>query len=44
MLESTKDRVLRADTSGQQVPPRIRYGTACLLIKAIIGCESCSMV
>jgi hypothetical protein len=25
MLESAKDRVLEVDTSGQQVPPRVRY-------------------
>jgi hypothetical protein len=25
-------------------PPRVRYGTACLLIRDAIGCESCSEV
>jgi hypothetical protein len=29
MLESAKDRVIGVDTLGQQVPPRVRYGTAC---------------
>jgi hypothetical protein len=33
MLESTKDRVLGVDTSGQQVPPCVLYRTACLLIR-----------
>jgi hypothetical protein len=32
MLESAKYRVIGVDTSGQQVPPRVRYGTAYLLI------------
>jgi hypothetical protein len=27
MLESAKDRVIGVDTLGQQVPPRVRYGT-----------------
>jgi hypothetical protein len=44
MLESAKDRVLGVDTLGQQVSPCVRYGTACLLIMAAIGCESCSVV
>jgi hypothetical protein len=33
MLESAKDQVIGVDTPGQQVPPRVRYGTACLLIR-----------
>jgi hypothetical protein len=37
MLESAKDRVLGVDTQGQQVPPRIRYGTTCLLIRDAVG-------
>jgi hypothetical protein len=41
MLESAKDRVLGVDTPGQQVPPRVRYGTTCLLIRNTIGCVSC---
>jgi hypothetical protein len=37
MLESAKDRVIGVDTSGQQVPPRVWYGTACLLIRDVVG-------
>jgi ABC-type dipeptide/oligopeptide/nickel transport system permease subunit len=44
MLESAKDRVLGVDTLGQQVLPRVWYGKACLLIRAAIDCESCSVV
>jgi hypothetical protein len=33
MLESAKDRVIGVDIPGQQVPPHVRYGTACLLIR-----------
>jgi hypothetical protein len=43
MLESTKDRILGVDTPGQHVPPCVRYGTACLLIRSAIGCVSCSI-
>jgi hypothetical protein len=42
MLESTKDRVIGVDTPGQQVPPHVRYGTTCLLIKDIVGSVPCS--
>jgi hypothetical protein len=42
MLKSAKDRVIGVDTPGQQVPPRVRYGTACLLIGDVMGCVSCS--
>jgi hypothetical protein len=42
MLESTKDGVIGVDTLGQQVPPRVRYGTACLLIRDDVGCVPCS--
>jgi hypothetical protein len=42
MLESAKDRVIEVDTPGQQVPPRVRYGTACLLIRDVVGSVSCS--
>jgi hypothetical protein len=31
MLESAKDRVIGVGTPGQQVPPCVWYGTACLL-------------
>jgi hypothetical protein len=37
MLKSTKDRVLGVDTPGQQVSPCVRYGTACLLIRDVVG-------
>jgi hypothetical protein len=43
MLESAKDRILGVDSPGQHVPPRIRYGTAYLLIRYAIGCVSCSV-
>jgi hypothetical protein len=36
MLESAKDRVIGVDTSGQQVSPRVRYGTTCLLIRDVM--------
>jgi hypothetical protein len=42
MLESAKDRVLGVDTLGQQVPPRVRYGTSCLLIRDDVGSVPCS--
>jgi hypothetical protein len=44
MLESAKDRVLGVDTPGQQVSPHVRYGTSCLPIRDVVGCESCSEV
>jgi hypothetical protein len=44
MLQSANDRILRVDTPGQHVPPRFQYGTTCLLISIVIGCESCSVV
>jgi hypothetical protein len=37
MLESAKDRVIGVDTPGQQEPPRVRYGMACLLIRDAVG-------
>jgi hypothetical protein len=37
MLESAKDQIIGVDTPGQQVPPRFRYGTACLLIRDDVG-------
>jgi hypothetical protein len=42
MLESGKDRVIGVDTPGQQVPPRVRYETACLLIRDVVGSVPCS--
>jgi hypothetical protein len=43
MLKSAEDQVLGVDTSRQYVPPRVRYGTACLLIRYDIGCVSYSV-
>jgi hypothetical protein len=43
MLESAKDRVFGVDTQGQQMPPRVRYGTTCLLIKDVVGSVPCSI-
>jgi hypothetical protein len=43
MLRSAKDRILGVDPPGQYVPPRVRYGTPCLLIRYVIGCVSCSV-
>jgi hypothetical protein len=37
ILESAKDRVTVVDTPGQQVSPRVWYGTACLLISDAVG-------
>jgi hypothetical protein len=42
MLGSAKDQVLGVDTPGQQVPPHVRYGTTCLLIRDAVGSVSCS--
>jgi hypothetical protein len=42
MLESAKDQVKGVDTPGQQVPPRVRYGTAYLLIWDAVGSVPCS--
>jgi hypothetical protein len=44
MFESAKDRVLGVDTLGQQVPPCVRYGMTCLLIRDVVGYESGSVV
>jgi hypothetical protein len=41
MLKSTKHRVIGVDTPGQQVPPYVRYGTACLLIRDVVGSVPC---
>jgi hypothetical protein len=37
MLKSAKDQVIGVDTPGQQVSPRVRYETACLLIRDVVG-------
>jgi hypothetical protein len=42
VLESAKDRVIGVDTPGQQVPPRVWYGTTCLLISDAVESVSCS--
>jgi hypothetical protein len=41
MLESAKDQVIGVDTPAQQVPPRVWYGTACLLIRGDVGSVPC---
>jgi hypothetical protein len=43
MIESAKDQILGVDTPEQRVPPRVRYGTTCLLIRYAIGCGLCSV-
>jgi hypothetical protein len=42
MLESAKYRVIGVDTPGQQVPPRVQNGMACLLIRDDVGSVPCS--
>jgi hypothetical protein len=42
MLKSAKDRILGVDSPGQHVPPRVRYGMACLLIRDAVGSVPCS--
>jgi hypothetical protein len=42
MLKYAKDRVMGVDTPGQQVPPRVWYGTAYLLIRDVVGSVPCS--
>jgi hypothetical protein len=42
MLKSAKDRVIGVDTPGQQVPPHVWYGTACLLISDAVESVPCS--
>jgi hypothetical protein len=37
MLKSANDRVLEVDTPGQQVPPCVQYGMACLVIRDAVG-------
>jgi hypothetical protein len=44
MLKSAKYRILGVDTLGQYVPPRVWYGTACILIRDVVGCEPYSVV
>jgi hypothetical protein len=42
VLKSAKDQILGVDTLGHHVPPRVRYGMTCLLIRNTIGSVSCS--
>jgi hypothetical protein len=42
MLEFANDQVIGVDTLGQQVPPCVRYGMACLLIRNAVESVSCS--
>jgi hypothetical protein len=37
MLKNAKDRVIGVDTPGEQVLPRVRYGTTCLLNRVVVG-------
>jgi hypothetical protein len=37
VVKSAKDRILGVDTPGQHLPPRVQYGTTCLLIRNAIG-------
>jgi hypothetical protein len=34
--------VIGEDTPGQQVPPHVRYGMTCLLIRDVVGSVPCS--
>jgi hypothetical protein len=43
VLESAKDQILGVNTPGQHVPPCVRYGMACLLIRNVIVCVSYSV-
>jgi hypothetical protein len=42
MIKSAKDRVIGVDTPGQQVSPRVRYGTTCLPFRDVVGSVPCS--
>jgi hypothetical protein len=42
MLKFAKDRVIGVDSLGQQVPPCVRYGMTCLLIRDAVGSVPCS--
>jgi hypothetical protein len=43
MVEYAMDWILGVDTPGQQVPPRVRYGTTCWLIRKALVSLSCWM-
>jgi hypothetical protein len=42
MVESAKYCIIGVDTLGQQVPPRVQYGTTCLLIRDAVESVSYS--
>jgi hypothetical protein len=42
LLESANDRILGVDTPGQHLPPCLRYGMACLLIRDVVESVPCS--
>jgi hypothetical protein len=44
VLESAKVQILWVNTPGQHVPPRVRYGMTCLLIRNAILCVLLSWV
>jgi hypothetical protein len=41
MLKFAKDQVIGVDTIGQQVSPRVRYETACSLIRDVVESVPC---
>jgi hypothetical protein len=43
LLESAKDQFLGVDPLGQHVPPRVRYGMACWLMRKALVSLSCWM-
>jgi hypothetical protein len=43
MLEPAKNLIVGVDTLGQHMPPRIRYGTTCGLIRKALVSLSCWM-
>jgi hypothetical protein len=42
LLKSAKDCFIGVNSLEQPVPPHVRYGTTCLLIRNTIGSVSCS--
>jgi hypothetical protein len=42
LLESAKDWLLGVEPPGQHVPPRVRYGMTCLLIRDAVESVPCS--
>jgi hypothetical protein len=41
VVESAKDRILRVHTLGQHVPPHVRYGMTCWIIRKALVSLSC---